>query len=539
MRHRLECFYKQLRQLEDEHGTPDSIVIEFAREDFTPKKQKQNYEKKSKENNKLYEKTKEELKELYGDDAFSPDKKLVSKYLMAEKQGWICPYTGERLCHTKLNQYEIEHIIPRTARWQGPDSIENKVLTTQRANSEKGDRAPYEWITDDDWENYKKRVEDMQKISGKTKKLLLARTRDEVEELIERYYGLATTGYVARLARDIACLWFDWQPNAEGEKRKMHVVSGSLVGKIRRKYGLNKALNPFLTEEDAKKDEKNREDKRHHALDAMVMTYLEEWGRNPRNFNKLELPKNRRDAKYFEEKLAQVMPHKIARNKARLGETAYGVITHQVVTEKNGKKKVKEKVVLVGKDELKNIKPNKIVDSTLRQEIEEFLKPKPTDEEKEKFYNELENGARGEKVINARKIMGDPTNTKNLSKVPFAKGSYYVSKKISGTGTLQHGIYLYSADGEKWQPKPVYAFDSPYLVKKELIEAGYVIKDNKLYYAGCVIEVLKPVDGTDIDTGFYTVKTIKTNGQLNLKRIDGQVILTTLTALASDFRFVK
>ena len=94
-------------------------------------------------------------------------------------------------------------------------------------------------------------------------------------ELIEKYTALHATSYIARLARDIACLTFDWQPGAKGEKQKIFVSSGAITSRIAREYGLYKVLGSGkLTYE------KDREDNRHHALDAMIISYLRQYTRD-------------------------------------------------------------------------------------------------------------------------------------------------------------------------------------------------------------------------------------------------------------------
>lgn len=530
VRHRLEVFFRQLKRLEAKFGTPENIVVEFAREDFSSEQKKKDYTKASNENNKIYEEAKKELAEYFGEH-YRKENHLVRKYIMWKKQGNICPFTGQNIPISELPDCEIEHVIPRGGNWNGPDAIENTVLTTHSINTEKGNRMPFEYISENEWEAFKNRVEDM-KISGKTKKILLCRSQEESEKLIDRYYGLAVTGWVARLARDIACVWFGWQPGAEGEDRKMHIVSGSLVGKMRRKYGLNKALNPFLTEEEQKKDLKNRDDHRHHALDAMVMTYLDEYMRNPRLFDRLELPEKVRDHKYFEEKLKEVIPHKIARNKARLGETAYRVIEKQGVVEKRGKKVVEKDKITVGRANITEANPKKIIDPIIREQIELFLATKPSDERKKEFFDNFY-------VKKVQVEKGRPDNQKNLSKNPHARGQYYESKSISGTGTLQHGMYLYSRGGGSWKVEPVYAFKSPYKTKQDLIAQGYEIKDNALFYAGCIIEIMEPIEDKDIDRGKYTVKTIKSNGTIKLQNYKGDLFEFSLSTLGDNFHFIQ
>ena len=536
VRHRLEVFFKQLKRLEAEWGAPSAIVVEFAREDFSSEKKKKDYTKVSNEHNKVYEEAKSELSRIFGAN-YRKEHHLVRKYIMWKKQDEMCPFTGQHIAPSELQHCEIEHIIPRGGEWNGPDSIENTVLTTRTENKKKGSRMPFQYIAQNEWESFKNRVEGM-KIGGKTKKILLCRSQKEAEELIERYYGLAITGWVARLARDIACVWFGWQPGAEGESRKMHTVSGSLVAKVRRKYGLNKALNPFLADEEAKKDKKNRDDDRHHALDAMVMTYLNEYMRNPRNFDALQLPEKVRSSEYFAEKLEAVTPHKIARNKAQLGETAYRVIEKQEMVEKRGKKVLQKEKMLVGRVDIANANPKNILDGSIRQRVGAFLATSPSKEQKEAFFANFrgKNGALIKKVMVKK---GKPDNLVNLSKNPQARGQYYESKSIMGVGTLQHGYYLYSRDAESWKVWPVYAFLSPHKEKQRLLAQGYQIKDNRLFYAGCIIQITEYIEAKDVDIGKYIVMSVKHNGVIKLKNNRGEIFEFSISYLGDDFYFFQ
>ena len=536
VRHRLEVFFKQLKRLEAEWGAPSAIVVEFAREDFSSEKKKKHYTKISNEHNKVYEEAKAVLRKQFEADYNKKDN-MVRKYIMWKKQGGTCPFTGQHIAFASLEFCHIEHIIPQRGGWNGPDSIENTVLTTPAENKRKNDRMPFQYIAQNEWESFKNRVEGM-KIGGKTKKILLCRSQKEAEELIERYYGLAITSWVARLARDIACVWFGWQPGAEGESRKMHTVSGSLVAKVRRKYGLNKALNPFLADEEAKKDKKNRGDDRHHALDAMVMTYLNEYMRNPRNFDALQLPEKVRNSEYFAEKLEAVTPHKIARNKAQLGETAYRVIEKQEMVEKRGKKVLQKEKMLVGRVDIANANPKNILDGSIRHRVGAFLATSPSKEQKEAFFANFrgKNGALIKKVMVKK---GKPDNLVNLSKNPQARGQYYESKSIMGVGTLQHGYYLYSRDAESWKVWPVYAFLSPHKEKQRLLAQGYQIKDNRLFYAGCIIQITEPIEAKDIDIGKYTVVGIRMSGKITLKNYKGEVFEFSISYLGDDFYFFQ
>jgi hypothetical protein len=140
----------------------------------------------------------------------------------------------------------------------------------------------------------------------------------DAEKMVERYTPLAETAWIARLAQTVASLHFGWANgnDSEGNKRVI-TVSGGLTGRIRRKYflnsllGRNRELDAKITErlealaalrssslpreeqkakarvlhaeldELSAESEKDRADKRHHALDAMVLSFLVSWVNDP------------------------------------------------------------------------------------------------------------------------------------------------------------------------------------------------------------------------------------------------------------------
>jgi CRISPR-associated endonuclease Csn1 len=186
-------------------------------------------------------------------------------------QGGVCLYTGAALEETKLDQYEIEHIVPRSKG--GPDAVVNYVLTTHAANKDKGDRTPFEWLSGTNrWDAYVQRVRlRFTALRNKKVKLLL---NADAAELAERYTALAETAWISKLSQSILDVFFGWKNgnDSDGHKR-VAIVNGGLTARIRRKYKLNSLLNPGAADEE-EAEKKNRSDDRHHALDAMVISFM-------------------------------------------------------------------------------------------------------------------------------------------------------------------------------------------------------------------------------------------------------------------------
>ncbi len=307
LRHRLKVFRHELENLAQKYGKPDAVHLEFIREDFLSDKKKKKYTDQAEAGKENHRKAVEELKNLN----ISVTDENILRYRLYEEQNKQCLYTGEAIDIGQLESYDIDHIFPKGDG--GPDAYYNKVLTSGHVNRKlKGKRLPCEcdFIN---WATLKTRLDPLS-LGKNKKKLLLASTREEAEELAEKYTGLAGTAHIARLARDIVCLRFGWQPGAKDEQQRIFVISGGLTSKVAKKYELYKALG-----DGTKKYQKDRSDHRHHALDAMVISYLPQWARDKNKRGFFKFPKGI-DANYFGEKLNGVFPRYITRMRPAIAE---------------------------------------------------------------------------------------------------------------------------------------------------------------------------------------------------------------------------
>ena len=391
LRHRLNVFRIELERLTEVHGKPDAVHLEFIREDFLSDKKKKAYTKQSNDGKKLNKKAIEKLKKS---GIPVTDKNILRRRLYKE-QNKQCLYTGEALDPLALESYDIDHIFP--TKDGGPDAYYNKVLTSENVNTQKGKRLPCEcdFIQ---WEAFKTRLTPLS-LGKNKKKLLLASTREEAESLIDKYTGLAGTAHIARLARDIACLQFGWQPGAAGEQQRVFVFSGGLTSKVAKKHELYKVLG-----DGSKTYQKDRSDHRHHALDAMVISYLRQWARDKNKTAFFKFPTGI-DADYFAKKLNDVHPHHITRMRP-------------AIAEQPGRKRI------MSTDTKKS--PNEKV-----------------------------------KYVNTKKY-------KNISKDPDERGQWYTNNTGENKGTYQHGYLFYKDIKGKVCSRTVHSFRSPYAIEKEV-----------------------------------------------------------------------
>ncbi len=416
VRHRLSLFNGELEELIKKNGKPDHVCLEFIREDFMSKKRKKEYEKRSNEGRKERKRSIKDLREQSGADKISDE--LIEEARLMREQDNKCIYTNKAFCMDKLGtgEYEIDHILPKSKR--GPDAIYNKVLTFKKYNREKGAHLPVEWDrVGNDWAQYKNRV--MKTIKNPRKRaLLLATGLEEGQSLAEEYTGLATTGWLARLFRDVICLRMGWQPGEKDAPRHVSVISGGLTNRIAKKYNLYKCLgdgqNAFV---------KNRNDKRHHALDAMIISYLPEWARDKNKTDFFKFPKGV-DKDYFDKKLKGVYPRVVARKKA--------VIAEQPLAR-----------------------------------VREYNK------ETKKFEYQIKQRKNG----NLQKAGNySPEIYKNLSKPgnPHS-GHWYTSGSEQGEGTFSHGCLLIYPKGDKKKVEvlPIHAHSSPRTLDYHYKKKGY------------------------------------------------------------------
>jgi CRISPR-associated endonuclease Csn1 len=524
VRHRLSIFYKRLCELEKAtNSRPDQVVLEFVREDFMGKKAKLEYNSFIKRRAEERIKAREEAAKVG-----VTEKSAGLKLELLRAQDGCCLYTNEGLVPSKLDEYQIEHIVPRSKG--GPDAVVNYVLTTQKTNDAKADRTPYDWFHQempDKWDAYVNRVRARAThLRNKKVQLLIALN---AAELADKYTALAETAWIAKLAQAIVGLHFGWRNGVdENGNKRVTVISGGLTGRIRRKYALNQILNPNAkTEEEAEK--KNRDDDRHHALDAMVISFISNWARDAKKENFFRFPeaihKNARG--FFEKEIASVIPQSLCFEKAALAETIYGARgdgEDKVIVQRAELLQLAFKSIAPGKtkfdlDYLGN-QIKAVRDSRIQNLLAEFHAKLPDEAAWknfcEHFHLPQKDGSAGSRVLSVLMNVGEPKEYKDLSK----DGTGAWRKALKG----HKGQIVYAETSvdqkcktkETVQVRPVYAFESQSQVRKELAEKfGDRCRIIGFFQSGCLVEVDKPVVHTKhtLPPGKYRLNTIRTKSK--------------------------
>ncbi|SOC30331.1 type II CRISPR RNA-guided endonuclease Cas9 [Thalassospira xiamenensis] len=212
------------------------------------------------------------------------------KLRLWEAQERVCPYTGVAIAEKDLfnGKFDLDHILPRAKTLD--DGLGNLLLVHEAANKVKGDKTPFEAFH-----------------AGLRIDGLPARTYGEILNAIEKTKGLASkkwrflpdamdkfddendfqqryksdTSYIAKTALHyILTVFPDLRGTSGGQ-----AVNGQITSELRNRWGLGDLVqevahhqDPLLMEapptreerELAKKKAKNRDDHRHHLLDAAI-----------------------------------------------------------------------------------------------------------------------------------------------------------------------------------------------------------------------------------------------------------------------------
>ena len=161
------------------------------------------------------------------------------------------------------DQVEIEHILPFSQTLD--DSLNNKTVSMRQANRVKGNRTP--WQAKEDFERQSWSYEDILRrasVMSKNKRYRFAEDGYDKwkgnDDFIAR--ALTDTAYLARIASQYLKLVCP-----QGTR----VIPGQMTGMLRGKFGLDGSAKKKIPGVLGLIGEKNRNDHRHHAVDACVI----------------------------------------------------------------------------------------------------------------------------------------------------------------------------------------------------------------------------------------------------------------------------
>lgn len=241
----------------EKHGAIDQVVVEVARDVPLGEQGLRALSKKIKDNEKNNIRWASTLAEHGINNSFKNRLKLrLWEELNKEPLARCCPYSGEVISLTKLfsNEVEIDHILPRSKTFTNHHS--NLIVCMRKANQYKGDKSPADAFTNESspykYEEVVARAQHLPK--GKLVKFApdaMDRFADS-KGFLERQ--LNDTRYVSK----IAALYL------RHACENVYVSRGTLTAFVRSELALGKLLGGRKT--------KNRDDHRHHTVDAFILT---------------------------------------------------------------------------------------------------------------------------------------------------------------------------------------------------------------------------------------------------------------------------
>ncbi|MBS1208326.1 MAG: hypothetical protein H6R19_724 [Proteobacteria bacterium] len=258
---------KVVNALIKRYGLPAEIVVEVARELKQGKAMRDEISKeqaKRQDENKQY---RDKIRPLIGGaDPSVLDVQRMRLWVELNRDDVAnrrCPYTGEQISIDMLfsEVVEIEHILPFSRTLD--DSLNNKTVALRRANRDKANKTPFEAFGNSPDSYDYAAILERAKLMPREKAKRFApdgyqRWLKEDKDFLAR--ALNDTAYLSRIAKEYLSLVCP--PN------KVRAIPGRLTAMLRGKYGLNELLSGS--------SEKNRNDHRHHALDAAVIAITDQ-----------------------------------------------------------------------------------------------------------------------------------------------------------------------------------------------------------------------------------------------------------------------
>ena len=530
VRNRLQIFRDLLFDLAQKYGKPDEVIFEFVREgadnSLFGRIKAQSTEAYMKAQYKENEQIKKELADI---GALSVAN--FEKLKLLKMQNGKSVYSGKPIAVSDFDKCQVDHIYPRTAG--GNDALYNKVLCYYEENQDKKGRTPYEWLSSDKekWNNYVNRLNDIKKQLGKKKYELLTSKPQDCKNLIESYNALAETSHIAKVAQQITAFTFGWGLQVAGENRHIYVNNGASTFAIRKRYGLNALLG------DA--DKKNRSNEKHHALDAICISYSQDFKYNE------DLDKDVIDGfnpEVVKKVIDRIIPFPYANKKAlksntRPLETIYGkrivngkaCITSRVMLETLDAKKVKNIVDEVIKNDLLNKLEQKPSADDWRNYLKDYIHPKKKTRVKKVMIIVSEGVI--EHDANGRERIGEYCDygTKGT------KGQFKCSK-------AHKGQILYYNEKGSIKVMPVYSNKKTQEARDKLVEMGCKLYAKGLmFHSGCLVNIPKDFKAGAVThpAGVYKLRTIiSSSGQVKLENNNGIEIVSSVKNL-TDAEFTK
>ena len=243
-----------------EHGKPDIIRIEMARDLEMNTKKYKNYISQQAKNTKANDRAVEAFGEAQTNPTGSryPNRDEKIKYRLWLDQGHCCAYSGKTINLATLFTAEVEtdHIVPYSRSLN--DSYMNKVVCFARENQAKGQRTPKDAFgaDEDKWNQITQALKKLPRELSSKKDAFYKTDSDLLEH---DFIGsqLTDTRYMSKVAGDYL----------KSLGSEITFTRGIMTSWLRRQWQLNDLIGAT--------SKKERTDHRHHAIDAVVTACID------------------------------------------------------------------------------------------------------------------------------------------------------------------------------------------------------------------------------------------------------------------------
>jgi CRISPR-associated endonuclease Csn1 len=248
---------KVVNALIRQHGLPDTMRVELARDLRKSRKRREEIHWSQNENKERREAAAAKILAEIGDP--QPSRDDIEKVLLAEECGWHDPYTNAPISMRQLigdeAMFQVEHIVPYSKSFD--NSFANKTLCPTKVNVDKGNRTPYEAFGSD--EAMLDRVAKFSSTFAKEKLRRFKMHGADLDEWLANFSprALADTSTAARYAVRYLGLLYE-NPSS------VRTTNGVVTAIVRRGLQLSGVLGDATTP-------KCRDDHRHHAVDALAI----------------------------------------------------------------------------------------------------------------------------------------------------------------------------------------------------------------------------------------------------------------------------
>lgn len=595
IRHRLTLLDHILDEVIADGRPLDRVVLEFAREEWLgPKRRKELLEFQA-------ERKQQNITARMNLGEKASPKSILKLQLLTEQSGH-CLFCGKNFAEPNTANHEglsledaqISHIDADSKN--GTRAYVNLVLACGGCNQKQGnlyhaDAFARGGIFPRGWDSFVTDVEKCSTMRPFKKKLLCTKSVEEAREMLQNKTALQETAWIAKLSRVLICLKLGWKLDAEGEERRIVVVTGSVTNRVASKYGLYSLLggpervkkladakvaieaaiknveaasdddldqlcDAFPKEWKAKKrkgadhwdkdfalwwlrrlrianedeiNEKDRNDDRHHALDAMVLSFLSHKAGNPSQSLYFSLPPDKNWKEWlelFRHYLDGLYPEVLISARPELEQSFYGA--RRVGLQSAATKRyVLREIAYSGinpkfSESTLSKRANNILDPHLRAAVVAFASTKRTEKDWLSYCERLSNeGTKpgGPPVVKVRCIVSEQLT----EYADFSKDGAGAWRR----GDKNQGWFVCEKKGKegKYAIEPVYVHQSKTVLEECLLKSGKYQRITGFFIRDEVVSLAQAVTGIKdpLPEGSFVVRSMRADGYVALSVNSGHV----------------